>query len=158
MASELYMIKTARGLVPAEPQDVAAYEAMEFNVAYKVVATRPRSGKRNRWFHALLNNLFKMQDTWPTFTLFKQAVKRALGLFEVYEVDGSQYFEYPSVAFDKMSEEDFKSLCDRLVLLICERIVPNLTEAEARRIFDIMDGNTAPTRDPRTDKPETQAA
>lgn len=141
MAVELYMVKTARGLVPAEGQDAEAYEEMAFGVPYRIVGTRPRSGKRNRWFHACLNALFEMQDTWPTPTLFKQAIKRALGLCEVHEVKGQPFYEYPSIAFDKMGEEDFIAICDRFVKLVCERIVPNLDEAAARTILDLLDGD-----------------
>lgn len=128
--------------MPCEPQDSVTYDEMEFGVPYRIVGTRPRSAPRNRWFHANLNALFEMQETWPTRELFKQAIKRALGLVVIYEVKGREFYEYPSIAFDKMSEEDFKDLCDRFVKLVCERIIPGLPETNARQILDLLDGNS----------------
>jgi len=130
------------GLKPYEAQDGEDYDRLEFGKPYRVVCTVPRSSPQNRWFHACLQALFKQQDTWPTFSLFRDAIKRALGLVIIHEVKGKQYFEYPSLAFDKMEQHDFSDLCDRFVQLVCTRIIPNMPESDARAMLDLLDGDT----------------
>jgi len=142
VATEIYMMKTARGLQPYEAQDIEDFDRLEFNKVYKGVFTVPRSSPQNRWFHACLHLLFKQQDTWPTFTLFRDAIKRALGLVIVHDVKGKHYYEYPSLAFDKMDQADFSDLCNRFVKLVCERIIPNMPEQGARAMLDLLDGDT----------------
>ena len=139
---EFFAIKTSRGLIPMEPQDQAEYDALAFNKPIRVKATQARSNPRNRWFHASLAVLFDMQDTWPTPTLFRNAIKRALGLCDVHEVKGQTHYEYHSIAFNKMDEKDFVHFCDRFVKLVCTRIIPNLDEQDARRMLDVLDADS----------------
>jgi len=138
---EFLAIKTASGFLPLEAQDREAYDQLRFGVPIRVKATVARSKPRNRWFHACLNALFEQQETWPTRTLFRNAIKQALGLVIVYHVKGKDYYEYPSLAFDKMSESDFSEFCDRFVRLVCERIIPQMLDQEARLMLDLVNAS-----------------
>ena len=125
-----------------EAQDAEAYESLPFGKPIRIKATVARSNPRNRWFHACLGMLFGMQETWPTATLFRNAIKRALGLVEVHTVKGVDYYEYPSLAFNKMEEPDFIQFCDRFVKLVCERIIPQMDEQSARAMLDLLDADS----------------
>ena len=141
MPQDFLAIKTANGLKPMEAQDAEAYDALPFGKPIRVKSTVARSNPRNRWFHACLGVLFEQQETWPTMTLFRNAIKRALGLVEVHTVKGVSYYEYPSLAFNKMEEADFIQFCDRFVKLVCTRIIPQMDEESARAMLDMLDGD-----------------
>mgnify|MGYP003626818769 FL=1 len=141
MSVELQALKTNTGFMPYEPQDLEEFEKMPYGKPIKLVCTVARSSPQNRWFHACLQTLFKQQDTWPTFTLFRNAVKRALGLCEVYEVKGKEFFEYPSIAFDKMPQDEFNVLVERFVDLVCTRIIPQMDDESARRMLNLLDAD-----------------
>lgn len=135
-------MRTSQGLVPMEAQDRESFEALPFGKPIRIKATQARSSPRNRWFHASLQLLFGMQDVWPTFTLFRNEVKKWLGLFDLYIVRETEHYEYHSIAFDKMDESDFIQICDRFVKLVCVKIIPNLDEQDARSMLNMLDADS----------------
>ena len=137
MAVEGIIRKTVGGFVPVEGD----FDSLPLGKDLRVKITVARSSPQNRWFHKVLQELFANQDTWPTFTLFRNAIKEALGVCEVYDVKGKRYVEYHSFAFHKMEQSDFNQFLDRFVRLVCERIIPQLDEQATWDMLRLLDAD-----------------
>ena len=133
--------RTIGGLIPLEAIDHDEFERLPMGKDIRVKCTVARSSPQNRWFHKCLAELFKMQELWPTPTLFRNAVKRALGLFDLYIVNGKEEYEYHSIAFHKMKQSDFNDVCNRFVKFVCEKVLPHFSEREVREILNLLDGD-----------------
>lgn len=138
---EFLVRKTISGLVPLENIDHEEFSRLPMGKDIRIKATIARSSPQNRWFHKCLAELFKMQELWPTPTLFRNAVKRGIGLFDLYIVNGKEEYEYHSIAFDKMDQADFNDVCNCFVKFVCERVLPHFSEKEVRQILNLLDAD-----------------
>lgn len=138
MATEVIIRKTVGGFTPVEGD----FDSLPLGKDLRAKITVARSNPQNRWFHKVLQELFANQETWPTFTLFRNAIKEALGFVDVYEIKGKRYVEYHSFAFSKMEQADFNQFCDRFVKLVCERIIPQMSEQGAWDMMKLLDADS----------------
>jgi len=142
MPIKLSLRKTIGGFIPANEISETAMADLPMGKDIKALCTVERSRPQNNWFHLVLHELFKNQDTWPTEKLFKRKIKEALGLGDWHEVKGKMYFEPASVAFHKMEQPEFNQFIDRFEKLVCERIIPHFSPKDTRAMFQLLDANT----------------
>lgn len=132
MADAITLKRTMGGFVPANSYDENLMMKYQPGDIVRAKISKPRNVKHSNKFHALLQKVFPHQNMWPTYDLFRKAIQRAVGYFE--EVNG-QVFDV-SIAFDSMDQKEFEEFYDRVVMLVCERIIPGLDKADLEREVD----------------------
>jgi hypothetical protein len=142
MAVEGIIRKTVGGFVPVEGD----FDSLPLGKDLRVKITVARSNPQQRWFEKCVTELFKnqieSQDAWPTRTMFRNRIKEALGFCKYHTIHGKQEIEYYSLAFDKLSQEDFNDFLERFVKLVAGRIIPLLSEDAAWAMFRLLDADT----------------
>jgi hypothetical protein len=105
--------------------------------------SRARNGRHHRLYWTLINMVWEQQDRFPTAKSLHHAIKIATGLYHIAKVNGREVMEVGSTDFTRMKQDEFSQYYDRVVRLICERILPGLSDDEVKRqVLEIMDGRT----------------
>lgn len=120
---------------PADAMSAKEAAAADLGVTYRAKLTDcARSGKRNRWFHALLSIVAEaLSDPAWTAEGLKLVLKLKTGLVDRVKI-GEQIIEIPrSTAFNAMSEDEFAQFCDRAVKVIVTEIMPGVDREDLLR-------------------------
>jgi hypothetical protein len=119
--------KTLSGLKPA---DEGAEEALRKVPLDKVVAVkikRPRNLGHHRKFFALLKIVFENQEVYASEQALLAAIKIATGhCVPLVLADGTRAFVPSSISFASMDQTEFEAFWDKVVTLVCAKIIPNL--------------------------------
>lgn len=88
----------------------------------------PRHAARNRLYWGVLRGVVIATGKWPDSESLHWALKLHTGFIEeITSVDGEVIVRPRSTAFEKMSEQDFRSYCDTVFAAICTDVVPGMT-------------------------------
>lgn len=102
----------------------------------------PRSGRQNRWYHALLRVVYGHQERIKTFEGFKFVMKIRLGLVEAIKVsDGETHLMPISTSYDSMEQGEFSEVVDKTFEVIAREIIPGMdrkARAEIEREVDAL--------------------
>lgn len=132
---QIYFKKHKTGLAPRFESDQEALDLISngkvFVKGFKLL--------RNPDFHALvfafLNVVFKFQDQFDDFELFRKRVKWYSGSYTEYMIDDKMITELDSWAFDKMDDMAFKSLFKRIKTACWKHFIPTeLGQVESERL------------------------
>lgn len=107
---------------------------------------RPRNVRFHRKYWALVTLVWNQMDEerYPTAEDLHAAIKIAAGLRTRIELpDGTVGFIPGSIAFHKMTEDDFTAFFDRVCNLIAEYFLPGVTDAELRAEVESLIGVSA---------------
>ena len=103
------------------------------------VPKRPRNAARHSYYWALLTVVVENTDHWPTPEALHHALKLYMGLVdEIVTVDGEIHLRPKSTSFASMDEPTFAAYLDKVVGIVCSKIIPGLDpmtlrmEAQAR--------------------------
>ena len=119
MAKHILLLREGYRLVPADPQSYETIETLKENKTYSVEIKESRSRGESNLYWAGLGVLVENFDDesekkWPTTRHYHNALLEHLGYtYRQWKVDGTFKVEIDSVAFDKMSDEDFKALFEK---------------------------------------------
>ena len=128
--TELFMRRNLSGL---EPADGAEMPRVKVGDVVKVRISQPRNTKHHRKFFALMKLVFENQEYYDTLDDLIFAVKAATGHCKVYEKpDGTTFFAPRSIAFSNMDQTAFNLFYDRVLELVCTRIIPGLDDGDLR--------------------------
>lgn len=150
---ELLLRRTLSGLAAIDEAGQEFLRKVPIGSSVKCKAQRlsPRNDKRLRWWWAGIGlahqNLTDAQrERWPTPESLHEAVKVALGFCEisytaggfttpdgVHVPTGTLIVRPGSIAYAKLSEDEFAKLCDRFVELLCNKVLPNTQSEDLRR-------------------------
>lgn len=114
-----------------------------------VEVKRPRNIKFHRMYWALVTIVWQQLDEYryPTADDLHAAIKIAAGLrTRIVLPDGTIGFIPGSIAFNKMSQDDFSAFFDRVCNLIAKHFLPGVTDAELRAEVETLIGATTPRR------------
>jgi hypothetical protein len=123
--------KTLSGLKPA---DEGAEEALRKVPLDKVVAVkikRPRNLGHHRKFFALLKIVYENQEVYASEQALLAAIKIATGhCTPIQLVSGQKAFIPSSISFAAMDQAEFEAFWEKVVTLVCTKIIPNLNRED----------------------------
>lgn len=109
--TDIFVRRSVNGLVPVDAEGEAVFQQWALNTVVKVAVTRPRNIAFHRKFFALLNVGFEHQEAFGNFESYRKAIIIDSGYFKAFRLlDGSMHFEAQSIAFAKMTEDDFSKM------------------------------------------------
>jgi len=123
---------TLSGLTPLYDSDFNEKRKLKLNSDYKVEIKLIRNSKFHRKFFALLNVGYKHSPTLGhlPFNIYREEVTILAGFFEIYETERGVIKKAKSIAFNKMSEEQFQELYDKVLDVIVQNLGCTTEELE----------------------------
>lgn len=100
-----------------------------------VEVKRPRNVRHHRKYWALVTLVWENIDTdrYPTAEDLHAAIKIAAGLRTPIQLpDGTMGYIPGSIAFHKMSQDDFSAFFEKVCDLVCKHFLPGVTNEELR--------------------------
>jgi hypothetical protein len=136
----------AKHLGSLRPVDQAGEDALRKigqGQLVEIELRRPRNIRFHRLYWALITIVWDQLDEqrYPSVEDLHAAIKIAAGLRTRIELpDGTVGFIPGSIAFHKMSADDFAAFFDRVCGLIVRHFLPGVTDAELRAEVEAMIG------------------
>lgn len=138
--------RTLAGLIPADAAAEEGLRKVKMGALVTVEIKRPRNAKMLRLYWALVGLVWENVDNevYPTTESLHRAFKRCLGVVEEYRMPNGKVFEDTgSIAFDRMSQQDFDAFFNRVCDMVSKHFLPGVTDAELRREVSQMTGIAA---------------
>ena len=105
----IYLVRKGKSLVPQMEMDWEKIRTIPENGVVAVPdLPQPRNGERHRAYWLTLHECVKATGCAPNASVLHEAVKLGTGHFELVRLSGGLTVAVPgSIAFDKMSEDEF---------------------------------------------------
>ena len=133
MATTLYMRRKFGSLIPLDAESEAALSRIGSNARLKCVVTQPRNTKRLAYYWVIVNEIFNNQEFYKTPEQLHEAIKYHLGYVKTFFLkNGTEITKTKSIAIDKMDEIEFARFLDRFIEMVCQEIIPALSEGALR--------------------------
>lgn len=141
------LIKTPAGLRGSTPADQEAWakfkrrlETMKAGKWLRFEWSSPRNGAHHRKLFALLQLITENSETYATTEKALIAVKLAAGHFDLMvDPRTGEIVQIPrSIDFESMGQEDFDAFYKAAVDGVLQYILPQLDEARAERLLDMI--------------------
>ena len=140
MSEPVLLCKKRSGMLsPADARARSIVQHMSLGECAYAQIRRARNPKLHRKFFALVQFAF---DNWrvhdapaaQNIDRFRKDLTIAAGFYEVVlGIDGKSHLEAKSIAWDKMGEEEFTPLYEKVVEVLAEGFIPGMTPAQAER-------------------------
>lgn len=128
-------------LVPADEQAEEEVRKLKPGQATLVEVKRARNERQHRLYWALVGVIFDHQSRYATRQDLSDALKVAVGHYEEVGKRGEHVIVRPkSIAFANMPQPEFEQFFDRIIKLVCERIIPGTNDTELRAHLEDMVG------------------
>lgn len=146
--TDIWLIKTPTGaLVPADSQSAEYLGKQKVGQGFKASVTRARNIKFHRKFFALLNYAF---DKWDpeekfykgkpvskNFNQFRSDITILAGYYETaVRMDGSVRVTPKSIAFHRMSEDEFQELYSAVIDVLLQHIFIDQTRDDVDNVVN----------------------
>lgn len=123
MAVEFYATRTAKGIVPELAMDREAMDELPFGKRLKVSITYPRNRKRDGLYWAVLGEVCRATDRWPTKQHLHEDLLITLGYWvKVVTLSGEIRLMRDSTAHDKMTDHEFAGYFNRAMEKLAEEL------------------------------------
>lgn len=140
---EFYVKNTTEGLVPWGDSAYEAKIKLKLGRVYKVKVSGSRNVKFHNKYFALINVAWQYLDERQTaffkenVELFRKTVEVAAGWCDrVYSVERKEWVDIPkSIAFDKMDEEEFSNLYERVKDVLFDIFLKHISVEEFTRVL-----------------------
>lgn len=141
------LIRTARGLHGATPDDQAAYskfrrriETMKPGKWLRLEWSAPRNGQHHRKFMALLQLVAENSETYNTVAKALVAVKLAAGYFDPVPDPrtGEIVPALHSISYDAMDQDTFETFYSAALDGVLQVILPTMERDTAERLMDMI--------------------
>lgn len=121
-------------LYPVDQAGLDALSKVKDGAFIAVKISAPRNLGWHRKFFALVKIVFENQAIYPSEEALLAAIKVAVGHCDVIVLgDGKAAYVPRSISFAKMDQAEFEAFWDRVITLVCERIIPKLNRADLER-------------------------
>ena len=135
---DIYLLNTAEGLMPWGDGAYEAKMKLKIGKVYKATIKKPRNPKLHKKYFALIHCAWAfLKERQTAFfhenvELFRKTVEVAAGHCDkVYSVKLKEWVDVPkSIAFDKMDEDEFSDLYERVKDVLFEVFLRGITEEE----------------------------
>lgn len=118
---KLQCVNTPNGLVPCDDDSYDAKSKLKLGEVYQVEIKKHRNYQFHKKYFALINLAWeylpeKLTLHYVTKHNFRKDLEMCAGCFErIYSVEREEFIEqHKSIAFDKMSAEEFEELYERV--------------------------------------------
>ena len=136
---EMYLRNTETGLLPLYDSDDFEKRKLKIGQDYKVEIKKARNFQFHKKYFALirlayLNMPEQFDSQYPHPENLRKALQIEAGYFETsYTLDGMQLIESKSIAFDKLDEDGFQEVYNKVLDVILKWILPNNTSEEIEK-------------------------
>lgn len=130
----LYMRRTTAGyLAPDDDRAMRALLRVPRDAVVRVEIKSGRSVPMMRKFWAMIHKVHENQTVYATPELLEKALCVYLGHYDVlYMRDGTEVRVPRSIAFHKLTQQEFNDLYDRALRMVQEHIIPGLEPGRLR--------------------------
>lgn len=129
----IWMHRRGHMLVPRAPMDEAAIEGFDLGKPLRVEIRQARNGKRHRLYWAMLALIRENLDAPIAVETLHEAIKVKLGLTITVPMKSGAVVIPGSIAFDRMSEPQFRTFLDDFVRLVRAEIIPGISNTAFER-------------------------
>jgi hypothetical protein len=131
---EFYAIRTSKGITPEFAMDADKFEDVPFGKRIKVSVSFPRNRKRDGLYWAVLREVCRATDRWPSDKHLHEDLLITLGFWvKVVSLAGEVRLMRDSTAHDKMTDPEFAAYFTRAMALLAQEIgYDPLAEYEAK--------------------------
>ena len=134
---KLFVKNTISGLVPCDDNDYEEKKNLKLGEVYQVTISRPRNYEFHKKYFALINCAWeclneKQTEFFKDINNFRKTMELAAGHSEmVYSINRKEYVEQVlSIAFDKMDNDQFQDLYNRVFDVILKYPLKNISEED----------------------------
>ena len=134
--ARIYLVKTIHGLQAAWDADKQHLAKLKLGEVYRAEIKQPRNLAFHCKYFALVNLVFSnlpehLQDTIRTPEELHTEIKMQTGVrMKRQSLGGQSYYVPGSIAFAKMTEDEFSEFYSRAVDVIIKWILPGVDRAE----------------------------
>lgn len=134
MSAPYFMRRTSAGyLAPDDDRALKALLRVPIGSSVKVEIKSGRSVPMMRKWWALMAKIQENQSHYQTVEELEDALCVHLGHCErMLMKDGTEVRRPRSIAFDKLSQDEFNDLYDHALRMVCEHIIPGLSPGKLR--------------------------
>lgn len=146
MAVEIRVRRVLNRLVPADKLSEDDLSALSPDKVYDVKIWQKRNSDHHRKYFALVNAIFPHQKGWPTTKALHDQLKMAVGFsYEAKDLKTGELRTYPdSIAFDRLDQQEFEQVYERIVEVILTRILPGVGRRDLEaQVLAILEGRRA---------------
>lgn len=121
---QVKLVKTAKGLSPTTAYDFEMLEKMAIGQEFDLIPDKRRSSKHTRTYWLALHRVVQATGRWPTAEHLHDELKLACGFYRTcVNLNTSQtMLVVDSIAFNKMSQQEFKVYMDSAMQKLSEAI------------------------------------
>lgn len=102
-------------------------------------ADKPRSLRQHRLYWALMTKIAENTDQGWTSEDASYLMKIATGHFDILtDRKGNTYQRPRSISFAAMTHEEFQPLMNKCIRIVCQHIIPGVSEADLRNELEMM--------------------
>ena len=111
------VVKFQGVLHPSGDEAIRSFEKMKTGKDYIADVKMPRNIENHKRYFSLVNTMFDMQEKYDDPQIFRKVLQIEAGHFDLVDkLDGRGSYLIPkSIAFEKMPEDEFKDLYNRLI-------------------------------------------
>ncbi len=126
------LVKTNIGVIPATDEDKEKFDKLGIGEVFKCQSLNQRNLLFHRKFFALIHLAFdnmpiEFESHFPTEDLLRAELIKRAGWYQHYkDLKGNDQYIPKSISFDKMGQEEFEQLYNRVIDVIIKWLIPNL--------------------------------
>ena len=127
---KIILAKTEKGFLPAADDDWERSKKIPMGTLVEADHNKNRNFRFLKKYWALINTVFenlpeKYSELFPDNKSLHEELKMQLGIREKRKsLSGNEYYIPGSIAFDKMSAEEFEEYYSRVLDFVCKHILP----------------------------------
>ena len=139
-AEGVYLRRTVDGFRFASDYDREMAERWGVGSLVRADIHKPRSGKHQRWYRAIIRTVWRHQDQFASPDALHKALQYRLGEYDlIYLRNGDAVIDFHSTSFSQMEEGAFRDHVNRAWEIIAQEIIPGLDEEGRRQLTKEID-------------------
>ena len=128
-------------LVPVDAYSEYTLRNAPIEHIYSIELKGTRNLKHHQKFRVLLQMIFENQEKYPDIDIMHSAIKYELGYCDTFKRPNGEIVMVPkSTAFAAMGEEDFTEYSNKVIDLVCQQIIPGMSESALRQELEELTG------------------
>ena len=128
----IFCRRTTSGLSPDDDAARDVLRKVKVGDVVRVEVRRPRNLSAHRRFFALVNLVYTNSEKFPSPDVARRVLTCRAGhaLPYIIESTGEVLLIPESISFANMDQDEFDAFWQRVVKVVCEEILPGVTEAD----------------------------
>lgn len=128
----IFCRRTVSGLSADDDAATSVLRKIKVGDVVRVEVRRPRNLRAHRRFFALVNLVYTNSEKFPSPDVARRVLTCRAGhaLPYIIESTGEVLLIPESISFANMDQDEFDAFWQRVVKVVCEEILPGVTEAD----------------------------